>query len=456
MINSSSNWRLAAFDDDLSTDNSQLSVEQESAKHNIFSVLERMQDAAAQPLDIPALAAIVQSITDKDDQEAVALAEEYMRNPIHNELETEPVEPEVENEVSQEQMMQPEMQTMDSTVPNMAPPPGQAFGKYPGHHGEGKPGDKKHLKGEGPVNEKANEIYHAIMREKGDGEPSKEDQSSAAAIAWSQAKKHKKKEKKTYFRGKEVDVLDSYRDMWGESVCRIRVEGRVIEVPQELIIRKSSDSEMNEIEQLIEFVEEMPKEAETIPQILARKENLKTAKDMARALMLKSELSFNEEKAIHSIHSRCASELEQLEEIQLVTQEDIDDIALLPTFEIGKDIYTSSFTQHSVDWDSAVSTIETVEDPDKFVREDPILLVSELPETLMSDAGAVRTHAKKRVASVAAYIEPDFQAAFVAKYLENAENARRSAYQAIKTQNRKTVQQKKASFDSVPDEGLFL
>lgn len=575
-MNPSSKWRLAAFDDDLSTDNALLSEEQESAKHNIFITLERIQDAAAEPLDVHALAAIVESITDKDPNEAIAIAQEYLQNPVHNELETEPVEPQIENQVSQDQMMGQGMQSLDSTVPGSAPPPGQAFSrvandgllaeikrfvawkarelreasvidaedgfpwndkrweekindsliqevfslvenskenandeyvdsmqdlericpgasrvlnyaisniqelsseeiqqmagddpegfidrfaKYPGHHKEHKPGDKKHLKGEGPVNEKANEIYHAIMREKGDGEPSKDDQSSAAAIAWSQAQKSmkKKKEKKAFFRGEEAEVLDSYRDMWGQNLVRIRVEGKVIDVAEEEISRQHKVADLNKIETLVDFVENMPNKISSGASMLARIENLKIAMNEARVLLLDSDLSFNEQKALNSVYTRCAAELEELDQFDnFVTEEDLERVEELPKFEIGKEIHASSFSQHISDWDSVIESIEPIEDIDKFVREDPIILVSELPESLMSDAGAVRTHAKKRVASATAYVDESIRSEVVSKYLSNVEDARRSAFYISKMANKTRVESGKKEFDSTPDEGMFL
>lgn len=458
-MNPSSKWRLAAFDDDLSTDNALLSEEQESAKHNIFTTLERIQDAAAEPLDVHALAAVVESITDKDPDEAIAIAQDFLQNPIHNELETEPVEPQVENQVSQDQMMGQGTQMLDSTVPGSAPPPGQAFSKYPGHHKEHKPGDKKHLKGEGPVNEKANEIYHAIMREKGDGEPSKDDQSSAAAIAWSQAQKSmkKKKEKKAFFRGEEAEVLDSYRDMWGQNLVRIRVEGKVIDVAEEEISRQHKVADLNKIETLVDFVENMPNKISSGASMLARIENLKIAMNEARVLLLDSDLSFNEQKALNSVYTRCAAELEELDQFDnFVTEEDLERVEELPKFEIGKEIHASSFSQHVSDWDSVIESIEPIEDIDKFVREDPILLVSELPESLMSDAGAVRTHAKKRVASATAYVDESIRSEVVSKYLSNVEDARRSAFYISKMANKTRVESGKKEFDSTPDEGMFL
>lgn len=570
MNNSFSKWRIAAFEDELGGSNALLSDEQEDAKHQIFMRLERINDAAGEPLDTEAIAANIKSMTGKSDQEAFALAQEYERNPMHNEFEAEQdeMEPQIENQVTQEQMMTPSENTsLDSTVPSNAPSPGSfmskkasrelaeigsavmsaikdgetdkktlehiaiergrdffddiesiedldealghsspisewidkaaergwmknkdkpflkeqdedrigddlmkddiqdRIGKYPGHHGEGKPGDKKHLKGEGPVNEKANEIYHAIMREKNiKGEPSAEEQSSAAAIAWSQAKKNKgkdkKKEKKAFFRGEEAQILDTYRDMWGENISRIRVAGEIIEVPRELIEIKMAKAERSDVENLIRLVEKMPSNVKTASEIRARMENLKIAMDHARAMLLNGEqYSYSEQAALNSVYMRCANELEELNKEDFTTVEDLERVAELPQFEIGQEIITSSFTQHSMDWlenaaEDAMSN--EIDDFDKYVREDPILMVSELPETLMDDAGAVRTHAKKRVSSAVAYLAEDMRNQIISKYVENAEKARRTALQAVKIRNSRNVKQRTASVQSVPDEGLFL
>jgi hypothetical protein len=595
MNTSFSKWRIAAFEDDLSADNGDLSADQDSAKHQIFKQLEDISRAAATPLSLEALGEIIESMFGYGPDEAIALAQEFQQNPSHNQIEqnTDPVEVPIENPVSQEQMMTPSMNTtLNSTVPSNAPAPQSVmsktaneewleeadrqrfddisfeppykeegysseernadraadqkqelldaieemidqvvntkeipvenavllaaeevldvpvssieeldshfpglaekvrdmisranstkemqdarglaendpdefvdrFAKYPGHHN---PGDKKHLKGEGPKNEKANEIYHAIMRDKDiKGEPSEEDKSSAAAIAWSQAEKShkKKKEKVTYFRGEEAEVLDTYRDMWGTNISRIRVQGSVIEVPQETLDFKMTNAELSGVEQLIEFVEGMPKSAATAPEIEARTVNLKSAVDQARAMLLDSEkYSYSEQGALNSIYMRCASELEGLQdEDRLITVGDLNRVSELPTFELGKEILTSSFTQHSSDWLEQVAeeaSSHGIDDVDKFVREDPLLMVSELPESIMSDAGAVRTHAKKRVASAAAYLDEDIRHQVVSKYLDNAENARRSALQMTKIENSNRVQRRQASVNSVPDEGLFL
>lgn len=551
MLNKFSNWSITSYSEDLSDPNALLSNEQEDAKHNLFKIIENMQEVAAEPLSIGAIANIIMSIDNgKDEQEAYAIAQEFINNPIHNEIQPEPA-PEMENEVSQEQMMQtPEMDTLNSMVPPNAPPPGSTmaktandemvlldaikdmidqvvntqeipvedavllaaeealdapvdsieeldsrfpglaekvhdmisranaakqmrdnrslaendpdefvdrFAKYPGHHGD-KPGDKKHLKGKGPVNDKANEIYHAIMRDKDiKGEPSEEDKSSAAAIAWSQAKKNKKK---AFLRGQEVEILDTYRDMWGENISKIRVSGKIIDVPREAMEFKTEKT-LSDIEQLIDFVGDLPRKASTQSQMKARIANLKTAKDMARKILLNEDLTYGEQRALDSIHIRCSAELSEVEERldNFATEEDLQKIAELPTYEIGKEIYASAFTQHSADWldgaaEDAASNV--VEDVDKFVREDPILMITDLPEEMMSDAGAVRSHAKRRVASAAAYLNEDIRQEFITKYIENAENARRNALRISKIEKSQKIQNKKTSFNSVPDEGLYL
>ena len=248
--------------------------------------------------------------------------------------------------------------------------------------------------------------------------------------------------------------------MWGENLSKIRVGGKIIDVPREAMEFKTEKT-LSDIEQIINFVGDLPRKASTQSQMKARIANLKTAKDMARKILLNEDLSYGEQRALDSIHTRCAAELGEVEERldNFATKEDLQQIAELPTYEIGKEIYSSAFTQHSADWldgaaEDAASNV--VEDVDKFVREDPILMITDLPEEMMSDAGAVRSHAKRRVASAAAYLNEDIRQEFITKYIENAENARRNALRISKIEKSQKIQNKKTSFNSVPDEGLYL
>ena len=595
MLNKFSNWRVVSYADELSDPNALLSNEQEDAKHNIFKVLEEMQEVAAEPLSLDALARIVMSIDNgREEQEAYEIAQQFIENPTHNEIQMEPA-PEMENEVSQEQMMQtPEMDTLNSMVPPNAPPPGLTMAKkandemgnsnfvwkksewhdkgyvcyplkdedvwidvtpdedgtwgwvlseYPKQIEESSPGDAIVANGFGKdsaeeamraaedavisIYKKGNDRFAKYPVKKANDEMGLldaikdmidqvvntqeipvEDAVLLAAeealdapvdsieeldsrfpglaekvrdmISRANAAKQmrdnrslaendpdefvdrfaKNKKKKAFLRGQEVEILDTYRDMWGENLSKIRVGGKIIDVPREAMEFKTEKT-LSDIEQIINFVGDLPRKASTQSQMKARIANLKTAKDMARKILLNEDLSYGEQRALDSIHTRCAAELGEVEERldNFATKEDLQQIAELPTYEIGKEIYSSAFTQHSADWldgaaEDAASNV--VEDVDKFVREDPILMITDLPEEMMSDAGAVRSHAKRRVASAAAYLNEDIRQEFITKYIENAENARRNALRISKIEKSQKIQNKKTSFNSVPDEGLYL
>lgn len=492
MLNKFSNWRVVSYADELSDPNALLSNEQEDAKHNIFKVLEEMQEVAAEPLSLDALARIVMSIDNgREEQEAYEIAQQFIENPTHNEIQMEPA-PEMENEVSQEQMMQtPEMDTLNSMVPPNAPPPGLTMAKKANDEmglldaikdmidqvvntQEIPVEDAVLLAAEEALDAPVDSIEELDSRFPGLAEKVRDMISRANAAKQMRDNRSlaendpdefvdrfaKNKKKKAFLRGQEVEILDTYRDMWGENLSKIRVGGKIIDVPREAMEFKTEKT-LSDIEQIINFVGDLPRKASTQSQMKARIANLKTAKDMARKILLNEDLSYGEQRALDSIHTRCAAELGEVEERldNFATKEDLQQIAELPTYEIGKEIYSSAFTQHSADWldgaaEDAASNV--VEDVDKFVREDPILMITDLPEEMMSDAGAVRSHAKRRVASAAAYLNEDIRQEFITKYIENAENARRNALRISKIEKSQKIQNKKTSFNSVPDEGLYL
>lgn len=343
--------------------------------------------------------------------------------------------------------------------PNPPIPNPPVTGKYKGEYKKNK--TKKHLKGKGPVADKANEIYHAIMREKGKAEPTKEEQASAAAIAWSQAKKTMKK--KAYFRGEEAKVLDSYRGMWGEELVRLSVQGQTVDVPRDTV--EFVDVEVSDpIGQLKEFVSHIPEEAETRSEILANIANLKTAKDIAYKLVVEgsADFTYGDEVSLDAIHDDCARKIAEFEDrlASDMTTEDVEYLESLPGFEIGYDVVASNFSQTDDGWMDEVIEKMAAEaeeiDVNKLVNEDPIVFVASLSEEVIADAKIIRTLASQRFEEVAGVLDAEIKKEAYAKYVEKAEDARRKAFQNFRIAAAEEVQNEHKIASDATDEGLFL
>jgi hypothetical protein len=300
------------------------------------------------------------------------------------------------------------------------------------------------------------------MRDRdGKGEPTKEEQASAAAIAWSQAKKHMKK--KAYFRGEEAKVLDSYRGMWGEELVRLSVQGQTVDVPRDSV--DFVDTEViDPVAQLNEFVSHIPAEPETRSEILANIDNLKTAKDIAYKLVVEgsADIGYREEVRLDSIHDTCVQRIAELERRLAYdrTDEDNEYLESLPQYEIGHEVFASSFSRENSDWMDEVIEKMAAEaeeiDLDKLANEDPLVLVASLTDEVVANATAVRNLALERVSSIAGPLDPESKEWVVNTYLEKTEKARRSALAALKQEIHEEVQEQKKTANSVPDEGLFL
>lgn len=459
MPDKTSNWTVVAQTG--IDDNGSLSIDQERAQSQYFDMLADIEGRAGVQLQDSQLMGLLTSVNENmSPQEATMIIQHYRNNPRQQQQAPqqpfEPVVPEIENPVSQESML-----NIDSTVPEAAsaPNPNYTTAKYKGKH---KKGEKKHLKGKGPKAEKANEIYHAMMRDRdGKGEPTKEEQASAAAIAWSQAKKHMKK--KAYFRGEEAKVLDSYRGMWGEELVRLSVQGQTVDVPRESV--EFVDTEViNPIEQLNEFVSHIPEEADTRSQILANIQNLKTAKDIAYRLVVEGSADFThgDEVRLDLIHDKCAQRIADLERrlTSDMTDEDMSYLEELPKYEIGHAITGSDFSRDNSDWmdeviEKMAAEVEEI-DLEKLAHEDPLILVAGLTDEVIANATAVRSLAIERVSAVAGPLDPETKEQVVAVYVEKAEQARRRALSSMQQDAHQEIQEQQKTANSVPDEGLFL
>lgn len=460
MPNKESKWTVVA--DAVAEDNGNLSVDQERAQSQYLDMLDDIERRAGVSLPDQQLVNILVSANEGMSlDQAGQIVQIYRSDPRAQQqmpqTPMETVEPQIENPISQEEVL-----NIDSTVEDTASPPNPmaTMAKYKGKHKKGK--GKKHLKGKGPKADKANEIYHAIMRDRdGKGEPTKEEQASAAAIAWSQAKKTMKK--KAYFRGEEAKVLDSYRGMWGEELVRLSVQGQVVDVPRNSV-EFTEVEVINPVAQLKEFVASIPEDADTRSQIKANIANLKTAKDIAYRLVVGGYDDINEldEIEIDAVHSSCESRISELERrlASDLTDADTDYLDTLPKFEIGYEISASSFSREGDGWMDEVIEKMAAEaegiDVKKLAQEDPLVLVAGLGPEVIANATAVKNLALERVSTVAGPLDEETKQWVVATYIETAENARRRALANTKQNAHEEVQEQQKTANSVPDEGLFL
>lgn len=439
------------------TDNGNLSADQERAEQQYSQMLEGVEQQAGVRLPDDVLIQIVQANSENmPDLQAREVVQKYRNAPAAQQPQMpvqQSVVPEIENPISQDQVL-----NIDSTVEESASPPGPMTmgSKYDGKH---KKDHKQHLKGKGEKAEKANEIYHSIMREKGKDEPSSEEQASAAAIAWSQANKVMKK--KAYFRGEEVTVLDSYRGMWGEELVRVSVNGHSLEIPREHIEVVSAEA-IDPIHELHRFASLVSDDVETRAEIEANIQNLKTAKDITRRLITEGSLEENNLEELDNIHSSFENRIAQLERrlASDTTEEDKAYLADLPKFEIGHEISVSSFSREGSDWMSEVIEEMQTEaegiDIEKLAYEDPIVLVSSLSQDIIGDAVAVKNLALERVNKIAGPLEEGLRRQVVSAYVESTENARRRALANVKDVARQDIEEQQKIANSIPDEGMFL
>ena len=463
MPNKQSKWKIVA---ELGLpDNGSLSVDQEQAEHSYIDMLAKQEAEAGARFPDETLMSILMSKDEGLSQlQAAEIVSNYRNNPrVQQQTVTEIPEsavPEIENPISQEDVL-----NIDSTVDPSAPAPNPLMtqAKYVGEHKKKKKkGDKRHLKGTGPKADKANEVYHAIMRDRdGKGEPTKEEQASAAAIAWSQAKKTMKK--KAYFRGEEAKVLDAYRGMWGEDLVRVSVNGQTIDVPRESIEFVSTEV-IDPVEELKNFIANIPEEAETKSQIKANIQNLKTAKEIAYRIVVEgsADLSGNEEIAIDAIHTSCERRIKDLEEhlASSMTDFDADYIEALPKYEIGTEVFASDFSQDQGGWmdeviEKMAADAEGI-DINKLAQEDPLVFVAGLSADIIANATAVKNLAMERVESAAGPLDSETKEWVVSTYIEITENARRKALSHLRAVSHEEVQEQHKTANSVPDEGLFL
>ena len=465
MPNKSSKWIVIA------DDNAELSIDAERAQQNWIDLLKR-EDPDGTMTD-EELAQVLQSRDNgfvKDLARVNDIISNYKfekRNQIKPKIEPQQpeIEPEIPNPMTQEKVMDGGAMEIDSTVPASAPRAASAIfsptAKYLKKHKK-KKSDKRHLKGKGPVADKANEIYHAIMRDKDTkGEPSKKEQASAAAIAWSQAKKTMKK--KAMFRGEEARVIDSYRGMWGEELVRISVKGGFIDVPRESLEFVSTEV-IDPVAKLREFVAAVPEEANSREELMANIANLKTAKNIAYRLVTEgsADLSVSEEASIDAIHTACERMIGDFESrlATSMTEEDIEYLKQQPKFEVGKEIFVSSFSRENDGWMDEIIEKQAAAaseiDVEKLAYEDPLVLVSGLTEEVVANASAVRSAALERVNKIAGPLDEETKSWVVSTYVEKAESARRSALSNIKQKMSEEVTETQRIANSVPDEGMFL
>lgn len=452
-------------------DNAGLSVDAERAQQNWIDLLK--QEDPDGVMSDEELRHILQSRDEsfaRDPRKADDIISNFRfekANEIKPKVEPEQpsIEPQLENPVSQEEMMMGDTLEIDSTIPESAPRAASVIfsptAKYLKKHKK-KKGDKRHLKGEGPVADKANEIYHAIMRDKDTkGEPTKKEQASAAAIAWSQAKKTMKK--KALFRGEEAKVLDSYRGMWGEQLVRISVQGNTIDVPRESLEFVSTEV-IDPVAKLREFISYIPEDVSTREELVANIQNLKTAKTIAYRLITEgsADLSVNEEASVDAIHTACERMIGDFEDRLAFsfTDADVEYVNQQPKFEIGAEIISSAFSRDNDDWMNEVLEKQAAEaaeiDIEKLAKEDPLVLVSSLTEEVIANAAAVRSAALERVSSIAGPLDEETKNWVISTYVEKAETARRSALANMKKQMSEEVTENHRIANAVPDEGLFL
>jgi len=455
-----SKWKIMSEAD--ARDNASLSGEQQEAERGDIDYLKGLD-----PEEDHTDEELIQFLQREDlsyvdtPEKSQDTVDDYRAQRVRDRQRPEPeqprIEPQIENPVNQESMMADEGPLeIDSTVPHNAPGP-NVYAKTE----KNKKGRKRHLNGTGPVADKANEVYHAIIRDKdGKGEPTKEEQASAAAISWSQAKKTMKK--KAYFRGEEATIIDAYRGMWGEDLVRVSVNGQTIDVPRELLEITSTEA-IDPIRELKEFVSNVPEEVTTKSEIKANIHNLKIAKDIAYRLITEGhDFSVSEEASIDSVHTACERRIETLQSrlASAMTEADVEYLGDLPKYEVGKNISVSSFSRENDGWMDEIIEKQSAEaeaiDIDKLTNEDPLILVASLTEEVIANATAVRSIALERVSSVAGPLEEDIKNKVISMYLEKTENARRSALARVKQDLGENVDTQYKIARSVPDEGLFL
>jgi hypothetical protein len=452
-----------------SPDNSQLSDDQEHVESKYMRIVADEERRAGDRLpDDVLVQTLMREDNALDEQRALNIVTDYRNNlDLQQPMHTDPPEtavPEIENPVNKEMMMsKDEPLFIDSTIPPSAPLPGgqmTAVSKSKSKYKKNK--KKKHLKGEGPKADKANEVYHAIMRDrKKKGEPTKEEQASAAAIAWSQAKKTMKK--KAYFRGEEAQVVDSYRGMWGEELVRLSVQGSMVDVPRDSVEFVETEV-IDPAQQLSNFVSHVDSDPTSKAEIQASIANLKIAKDYAYKIVTQGIdlISDSEASSIDAIHSSCDHRIKDLSErlASYMTEDDHEYLDTLPQYEVGKEVFVSNFGVGQDGWLDDVFQKQTAEaaeiDIDKLAHEDPLILVAGLTQDVIADAAIVRAFALERVSKLASPLDEETRGKVVTIYLEKAETARRRALSHVKEDLNEEVQEQQKTANSVPDEGLFL
>lgn len=440
-------------DFDIAGSEAVMSPDQEMSLQNQIEVLRKYEQEKG-PVDNQELIGVLRSDNaGLDENEAQGIVEKYRKQYPSQAPE------QIQDTTPPAEMFPEPVESQEYGGPNPPPIGPTVLGKYKGKYKKNK--TKKHLKGKGPKAEKANEIYHAIMREKGKAEPTKEEQASAAAIAWSQAKKVMKK--KAYFRGEEVKVLDSYRGMWGEELVRVSMNGQSIDVPRETLEFVSTEK-IDPVAQLKDFVQNIPEDPDTRSQIKASIANLKIAKDIAYRLIVESseDLSGSDEISIDSIHVSCENKIQNLEQKLLTAHSDQDKEYLqdLPKYEMGKEIISSGFSRDSDGWMDEVIEKMAAEaegiDIEKLANEDPIVFVNSLSDDIIGDAPSVKRLAMERVSEAAGPLDEESKQMVIARYIEKTENVRRNVFSSRKQSNAQQIQEQQEAIDSTPDEGLFL
>lgn len=447
---------LMGMEFDLGGDEAQMGPDQQQALENKIRTLYKFEEerGGVGTVDDEQLVGVLRGPDEGlEEQEAQSIVQKYRKQYPNSAPDT------FTDTANPEEMFPKPIESDDFGGPNPPSIGQQVLTKYKGKYKKNK--TKQHLKGKGPKAEKANEIYHAIMREKGKDEPTKEEQASAAAIAWSQAEKTMKK--KAYFRGEEVKVLDSYRGMWGEELVRISMQGETADVPRETIEFVSTET-IDPVAQLKNFVSHISEDSDTRSDIQADIANLKIAKDIAYRLVVESshDLSEIDEIDVDAIHVSCDNRINVLENrlANFMSLEDEEYVEELPKYNIGAEIISSSFSRDSDGWMDEVIEKMAAEaeeiDIEKLANEDPIVFVNGLSEEIIADAPTVRRLAIERVEGAAGPLDNETKQTVISHYIEKTENLRKKAFAALKHQSAINVEEQQKTANSTPDEGLFL
>jgi hypothetical protein len=174
------------------------------------------------------------------------------------------------------------------------------------------------------------------------------------------------------------------------------------------------------------------------------------------------DLSSADEASIDAVHVSCENRINEFEYrlTNFSSDEDETYVTELPKYEIGREVFSSSFSRDSDGWMDEVIEKMAAEaegiDIEKLANEDPIIFVNSLSDDVIADAPTVRRLAMERVEQAAGPLDEETKQAVISKYIEKTEVFRKKAFSILKQKTAQEVDEQIKTANSTPDEGLFL